>query len=1068
MDCSQHDECLNSSTSVDISDEKDNELIRGTSDLLDAGEREIKLCDEYKSIVLTLGNTGSGKSTFIQWIAGDNSKLISTEVKEGTGEYIIKDNDRIGDSTVNSKTVFPELVIENETNTAYYDCPGFNDTRSPKYDIATTYFIKKILNHAERVKIILIINHPSVKKGIDRQDFIRLLRHMTDLVKDGNKFRNSTAIVATKVDNHYVKRESSYVLVEEDKIIEGIADFLQEVNKDLEKLTKHLEISENEKRFIDNAIKFIDALLVKDGDHFTKIGIFRRPDEPGPLTYISLSQAGKKAIKEMLNESLSFTNKDNGDFGYTISEKSKNEINHLVEEINQSLWSDVSNIVKKIEESYRCVTKELRNKIKSLVNNGTLNINQSEIQMLFSEFEKRSEVICNLVEEIQFLKNPEILARKINEIITSLGIGVSKEKLLSISNAGKYVSFLQVVSDNELSMRQWVDLFQNALTIILESKKNIRDDINDAAGKIDFRIQSELKAIAKFLQEQYVKKMKQLEIQKLPEILEKERDVMLKLIEQIKNLVSPNELVKVIQNITNCIRIDMPKENMLDVKIFGEYLKLVRIISGAELSTVSPEWTRPFKNLVKDLHESEKWYRFLGDLYVKFSQFEIQKERHKYNVANIEDWGKAEKAQGIAITANNFEQFLSKIAEYNIREYHNVKNIGIKGLQIEELNHVLSLTLKHKIDIRCKDSYIFVTGDYISIEELMTVELKGDRCKDYPSLLKSGKYKSINMFALNTIFIDYDVSFKGLELPIVCVAPKWKVIGTKRIELSGADGEPYCEPKAKDGKVSGSAGEDGQPGRPGGPGGNFWGIGEIFENGANLTISANGGRGGSGQNGGNGTKGRDGCTPTNLSFTCKSDYKKISGFNCELVTYYFNPGGPVGSGACRECIPSRGHCRYKVFGTSAEKGGNGGHGGKRGKGGYPGNIKILELKGDSKISKLACEGRDGENGKGGTGGNGGRNGKDIIAEYVVNSSGWTVVETKNTGQRPSGNNGNDGSNDNSIKSPEKAVLMKEPVDVIREFENYSRKNLTDRFKRCALNTFLKYLIRTKEANVLQQ
>ncbi|GFR32202.1 uncharacterized protein TNCT_314981 [Trichonephila clavata] len=1070
----QHNKCSNLSTSQDIfektaADEKDNELIKGTLDLLDAGERKIKLCDEHKSIVLTLGNTGSGKSAFIQWIAGDNTKLIAKAVKEGTGEYIIEDNDRIGDSTVNSKTIFPELVVEKKTNLAYYDCPGFNDTRSTSYDIATTYFIKKILNHAERVKMILIINHPSVKKGVDRQDFMSLIKHVTKLVKDCNKFKNSIAIVATKVDNHYIKRESSFVRVEDDKIIEGFADFLREVRQELEKSTENPGISANEKQFLDNAIKLVEALLVKNGDHYAKIGIFRRPDESGQLSNVSLLQAGRKIIKDLLNENLNFTSKHDDDFGYTISEKSKNEINDIVEEINQIIWSDVSNIAQRIDKKFQCVVGQMRSKIKSSISNTNLfNVVQSETRMLFSEFEKGCEAIFNLVEEIQVLKNPETLARKIDEIVTSLDIDISKEKVTRISNGGKYVSFLQVVSDKELSMRPWVDLFKNTLTFISESKRNIRDDINDAAEKIDIRMLSELEAIAKFMQQQYTEKMKQLEIQELPDILATENDAILKFTENIRSLATPSELITEIQNISNCIRTDMPKENMSNVKIFGEYLEFLRLISGAELKSGSPTWTHPFKTLAKGLNDSEKWYRFLWDLYIKFSQFEIQKDRHRYNVANIEDWGKPEKAQGIAITASNFEQFLSKIAKYNIKEYHNVKNIAIKGLKLDELNHVLTLTLKHKIDIRCKDSDIFVIGDFISIEELMTVELKHDKYKDYPSLLKSGKYKFINIFALNTIFIDYDVSFKGLELPVVSVAPKWKVIGTKRIELNGPDGEPYIEPKAKDGSSPGSAGEDGQPGRPGGPGGNFWGIGEIFENGANLTVSANGGRGGQGQDGGNGSKGYDGSTPSNLNFTCESDYKTISGFKCELITYHVLPGRCVGIGACRQYIPDRGHCRYRIFGTSGGKGGNGGHGGKRGKGGYPGNIKILELNGNSKISKVICEGRDGENGKGGTGGNGGRNGDDVVAEYVLNSKGCTVVERKNNGRRPPGNSGNDGSNDNDMESPKKPVLKKELVDLITEFENCSIKNLTDRFKRCTLNTFLKHLKKNKDANVLKQ
>ncbi|GIY39028.1 uncharacterized protein CEXT_80041 [Caerostris extrusa] len=100
-----------------------------------------------------MGNTGGGKSTFTQWIAGDNSKLIAREVQKDTGEYLIDDYNRIGNTTLKSKTIFPDLVVDPATNTAYYDCPGFSDTRSTSNDIATTYFIKKSSTIAKALKL---------------------------------------------------------------------------------------------------------------------------------------------------------------------------------------------------------------------------------------------------------------------------------------------------------------------------------------------------------------------------------------------------------------------------------------------------------------------------------------------------------------------------------------------------------------------------------------------------------------------------------------------------------------------------------------------------------------------------------------------------------------------------------------------------------------------------------------------------------------------------------------------------------------------------------------------------
>ncbi|GIY00530.1 uncharacterized protein CEXT_769441 [Caerostris extrusa] len=309
--------------------------IKAIFDLLENGEKEIKLSDKYKDVVLVLGNTGSGKSTFTQWLAGDNTKLISKEINEG--EFIIEDNNRIGDSTLKSKTIFPELVVDEKTSTAYYDCPGFSDTRSSSNDIVTTYFIKKVLDHAESVKLVFVISYPSVRKGVDRQDFTNLLRHVSDLVKDIDKFKTSIALVATKVDNRYVKRGKSLVLVDDGKVIEGIAGFLQEAREYLVETSKNPQVSSKETKFYEKAMKFVDVLLIKKDIRYSKIGIFRRPDEPGPLSNITLLQEGKELVGNIIHEDLKFTEKDSNDFGYTISEKSKNDVHNLVEEINQNV-----------------------------------------------------------------------------------------------------------------------------------------------------------------------------------------------------------------------------------------------------------------------------------------------------------------------------------------------------------------------------------------------------------------------------------------------------------------------------------------------------------------------------------------------------------------------------------------------------------------------------------------------------------------------------------------------------------------------------------------------------------
>lgn len=103
---------------------------------------------------------------------------------------------------MDSKTTFPELI----GNQTFYDFPSFSDAKSASHGGSITSFIKKALDKAEKVKTVFIVSYPSVRKEVDRQDFMEL-----------DKFKNSTARILTKVD---------------EVIIETIADFIQEITEE--------------------------------------------------------------------------------------------------------------------------------------------------------------------------------------------------------------------------------------------------------------------------------------------------------------------------------------------------------------------------------------------------------------------------------------------------------------------------------------------------------------------------------------------------------------------------------------------------------------------------------------------------------------------------------------------------------------------------------------------------------------------------------------------------------------------------------------------------------------------
>ncbi|GFT70513.1 uncharacterized protein NPIL_152991 [Nephila pilipes] len=1054
-------------------------MIKTTFDLLKDGETKIKLSEEHKSVILILGNTGSGKSTFTQWIAGDNSKLIAKEVREGTGEFIIVDNNRIGNSTIKSKTVFPELVIDAKTNSAYYDCPGFSDT-STANDIATTYFIKKVVDNADSVKIIFLVSYPSVRKGVDRLDFMKLVRHATDLVKDIDKFRNSISLVVTKVDNQFVKQGKTFNLVGSDKVIEAIADFLREVEQDLDRMKLD---PAKDRIFLERAIKFVSVLLERDGDRYSRIGIFRRPDEPGPLSNIALLQDGKQHIEIIIHEILRYTKKDNDDFGYTVSERSKNDIGDLVESINKSIWCDVNTIANEIDEYHRNLTERVRTKIKSFVTSSiSINADPSEAQWLSTKLRNGNNIASNLA-EMGNVTDIEDLARKLSSIITD-DTKTFEVPISNVVNQGKYFTFLQTISDDKLSTWPWTELFKGVLTYLSESRKIIQDDVEDVADQLINLIRANIDQTIVAMQEHFERNMKSFEIQKLPDKTGKDYDMLLLMSKQINDLTNTEDVSKTIWDVTNNLGMCVPKKYLRNITNYGKYFKFLQTITEKELKDVSSTWVHSFEGVVRYLNESESWYNFLNDLYLKFSKYEIQKERHKYNVADLRNWGKLGEQSGIEVKSSTYELFLSKIANYELREFDNIKNITVTGLRLEELNRVLSMTLRHEVSMSCKEPYISFKGDYINIQETILSgenNTKVDRtCLNYSSLLESGKFKAINIFALNTVFIDSDLSREKVKLPLTVIAPKWEIVGTRRINLNGADAKSHFNAKASDGYRQGDKGEDGKPGEPGETGGTFFGIGGQFENGSKLTITANGGKGSSGQNGGNGQSGMSGMSPwiPSSSSACNDlcdNGKKINNFNCEKIIEEPQKGGspwfnmPLLTATVIMVNSVSNSYDYKMFGRPGRKGGDGGNGGKGGLGGREGIITILELDESAGISRRTENGTEGQDGFGGSGGEGGRNGNHIIARCTITEPkgisflfssttiSWEVKSTTENGRGIPGKSGKDGYNILRRNYPNTATIIESSANIMNEYKKFLRENLIDRYKKYPLTQFLDQL-----------
>ncbi len=137
-------------------------------------------------LIFVIGNTGSGKSTLVHYVAGDYSRIFAERPKLKGQPLVVRDElDPVKEeqtSSSQSRTLIPEIITDEE-NYVWVDCPGFGDTRNATVEIATTFLIKKVMESTANLKLVLIVNYHSLINSGSRDDFDNLLARTTQLIR---------------------------------------------------------------------------------------------------------------------------------------------------------------------------------------------------------------------------------------------------------------------------------------------------------------------------------------------------------------------------------------------------------------------------------------------------------------------------------------------------------------------------------------------------------------------------------------------------------------------------------------------------------------------------------------------------------------------------------------------------------------------------------------------------------------------------------------------------------------------------------------------------------------------
>eukprot|EP00928_Gymnodinium_smaydae_P061201 TRINITY_DN45344_c0_g1_i1.p1 TRINITY_DN45344_c0_g1~~TRINITY_DN45344_c0_g1_i1.p1 ORF type:complete len:952 (-),score=99.80 TRINITY_DN45344_c0_g1_i1:132-2987(-) len=157
---------------------------------------------ESKDVVVVLGNTGAGKSAFINLLHGCTFELNAEDRMAVQPESEVGELMKIG-HTNKSETFAPQVEMAASSfgdGFAFADCPGFLDNRGFEINVANAVNVKQTLAAAATVRIVVIINYHSLlaDRGKGVSDLLHILGGLFGDVESLKKHADSVILAISQ------------------------------------------------------------------------------------------------------------------------------------------------------------------------------------------------------------------------------------------------------------------------------------------------------------------------------------------------------------------------------------------------------------------------------------------------------------------------------------------------------------------------------------------------------------------------------------------------------------------------------------------------------------------------------------------------------------------------------------------------------------------------------------------------------------------------------------------------------------------------------------------------------
>lgn len=371
-------------------------VLTGAINLWNEVKKDFKLPTNNENVVVVFGTPESKKSSLIRHVAGDHSdKTIESE-------------------SVDVPVAVPKFFID-EDNVAWYDFPDFTDMKNLSVDIVRSNFLKKIVEHAENTKFVLVVNKASLnKQAANHADYEKSLKLPVQLYKNVEADKISIALIVSEVDPSASEHE----------VIDSVVEFLNAYKNTLQPS--------------ETASKFLNApqTTLKDG-----IGIYRQT--------VSTASDQKQSLRKLVKENSKSLNAVDTPFDYHLSKEMEDDISALTGVIKRNISESIKLIGDAVDKFYNI---DLTDDNKILLNRTQHAL--SELANQEDKFKEREFLIS--------LKN----------LVQVQGIYIDSDEFENIANQQKFLNFLDVATSNEIQVPSSAETFTLQHSILHKFETN--------------------------------------------------------------------------------------------------------------------------------------------------------------------------------------------------------------------------------------------------------------------------------------------------------------------------------------------------------------------------------------------------------------------------------------------------------------------------------------------------------------------------------------------------------------------------------------------------------------------